>query len=716
MAATTKRGLAMALLWTMVVAALAAVVYRLEIGLVAFKKGNFGGSSVVVVADDVSRRRGSRIKEEKSASSSSLSLEEKREGAPDDDNNNIDDDGEFGASTKGQQPPLTRRRKRRRREREQEQQPPEDEKMPEFSSGIGFGCVHIESERFVREMCMLDVRLDESEEYKGYKKMSARLTVRKKSKKNSSSSNSDENEENFEWSCGDSVRVAFETSEAFFGPMNAPIFEEREEDGEKVCGEFPVEAIIPREGDRYRGVRAKVWLLHVDGEGLKDPEIEKPFPENLMSKANNCPPCDGPIVYNIRRTFPRRVYVDEKDYFVSENMEEDVGVGEFALEDAAGFTESYKNIKKNESTHGWYKMEAYKELHENPAEEIAWRREGAKIPFCKNGDGAGRWVFSKKMYRTQSEEDALEWRYYGCKIKHVPGLKLKGCLERIGPVKFAGESTLGHVYEAFLQHLNKTEYFWPTRHDLDARKVYGRLDLIRAQGDHSDFHGIDMVNKNLFNEIHSHRRTANVKFENVVILQGANDAARYSIEKFREKMKTFVETVKKYRETSNESEQIRLKRLVWVTAPTRHYKSSSGPGDSMCPNGSSSEAMRSCSAGNSGQAHTEVGATRWHGIESGTDANVPPNLYGTHERRQLLNQIAKKTLRENEKVLADEVYIVDYESLTAALPSDYNYDGEHWGCPWRSWENRRGSGYSCKGLANVVVSNIISHFLGCYKY
>ena len=121
-----------------------------------------------------------------------------------------------------------------------------------------------------------------------------------------------------------------------------------------------------------------------------------------------------------------------------------------------------------------------------------------------------------------------------------------------------------------------------------------------------------MVNKNLFDEIHNHKRTANVKFENVVILQGANDAARYSIEKFREKMKTFVETVVRYRETSNESEQVRLKRLVWVTAPTRQYKSSSGPGDSMCPNGSSSESMRTCSAGNSGQAHTDVGTTRWH--------------------------------------------------------------------------------------------------------
>jgi len=61
-ALTTKRGTAMALLWTMVVGALAAVVYRLEIGFVAFRVNNFvpplkesgGGGSVV------SRRRGSR--------------------------------------------------------------------------------------------------------------------------------------------------------------------------------------------------------------------------------------------------------------------------------------------------------------------------------------------------------------------------------------------------------------------------------------------------------------------------------------------------------------------------------------------------------------------------------------------------------------------------------------------------------------------------------
>lgn len=676
---STKRSLAIAFLWLAVASLCGLFVSRVELDFVFTK---------------FPRRKELSLRSGKGKETKEETMKTTKKRSVDDD----DDDG-VGSDENNRSEMLRFKGGRNR------PQPLRPKGQGEDESN-GFGCVSIENLFFVREMCLLDVNMENSAEYKGYKKMSARLTVRKKMK--------DDDKGGFEWSCGDSVRVAFETSDALFGPVNSPIFEEREEEsGEKVCGEFPVEAIVPREGEQYRGIRAKVWLLHVDGEGLQDPVKEKPFPENLMAKANNCPPCDGPIVYNIRRTFPGKVYVDEKDYFVSENMEEDVGAGENVLEDAAGFTKSYKNTKEDESTHGWYKMEAYNELHENPSEELAWKREGSKIPFCTNGDGAGRWVFSKKMYRTQSEEDALEWRYYGCKIKHVSGLKLNRCLEKVGPVKFAGESTLGHVYEAFLQHLNKTEYFWPTRHDLDARKVYGRLDLLRAQNDHSDFHGIDMVNKNLFDEIHNHKRTANVKFENVVILQGANDAARYSIEKFREKMKTFVETVVRYRETSNESEQVRLKRLVWVTAPTRQYKSSSGPGDSMCPNGSSSESMRTCSAGNSGQAHTDVGTTRWHGIESGTDANVPPNLYGTHERRQLLNQIAKKMLRENEKMLADEVYIVDYESLTAALPSDYNYDGEHWGCPWRSWENRRGSGYSCKGLANVVVSNIISHFLGC---
>ena len=564
---STKRSLAIAFLWLAVASLCGLFVSRVELDFVFTK---------------FPRRKELSLRSGKGKETKEETMKTTKKRSVDDD----DDDGVGGDENNRSE----MMRFKGGRNRPQPLRP----KGQEEDESNGFGCVSIENLFFVREMCLLDVNMENSAEYEGYKKMSARLTVRKKMK--------DDDKGGFEWSCGDSVRVAFETSDALFGPVNSPIFEEREEEsGEKVCGEFPVEAIVPREGEQYRGIRAKVWLLHVDGEGLQDPVKEKPFPENLMAKANNCPPCDGPIVYNIRRTFPGKVYVDEKDYFVSENMEEDVGAGENVLEDAAGFTNPIRIPKKtNQRTGGtrWKRIMSSTRIQRNSLGSGKVRR----FLFVQTATAPEGGCFPRKCTE-RSEEDALEWRYYGCKIKHVSGLKLNRCLEKVGPVKFAGESTLGHVYEAFLQHLNKTEYFWPTRHDLDARKVYGRLDLLRAQNDHSDFHGIDMVNKNLFDEIHNHKRTANVKFENVVILQGANDAARYSIEKFREKMKTFVETVVRYRETSNESEQVRLKRLVWVTAPTRQYKSSSGPGDSMCPNGSSSESMRTCSGKQRTSAH-----------------------------------------------------------------------------------------------------------------
>jgi hypothetical protein len=605
-----------------------------------------------------------------------------------------------------------------------------------------FGCVLFENAKFIREMCLIDVKIihrgdqDDDEEHittttttttfvdstaiiddssSKYKKLKAKLTVRKRSKSKNNNAVSDL----FEWSCGDSVRISFATSDALFAPTN--VLEEEDIDNnnnEKICGEFNVEAIIPKEGRQNEGISAKVWLLHVNGEGLKNPLKDKSFPENLISKNNNCPPCDGPVIYNLRRTFPGRVFVEEERYFVNENVEEDEGVGNPILDDAAGYNAAYRSILEQGDgsvKEEWYKIESNKEVIKDPMTELVWRKENRKLEFCKNGDVPGRWVYSKKMYRTQSETEALEWRYYGCKIKHITGNRLKRCLDKIGPTKFAGESTLGHIYEAFLQHMNKTEYFWPQRHDLDARKVYADYALLRAQGEReasSDYHGMTMVNKNLFNELRLHKDRENLKFQNVVILQGANDAARHSIEAFREKMKQFIEDVIKFNKTPNESEQFKLKRLVWVTAPTRHYKAGSGPGDAMCPEGSSIEGMQTCIV-NNGNIETSTAAFRYHGVQNGKEASVPPNLFGTHERRQIVNSIAKKMIKEHEKDLADEVYVVDFEAITAALPSDFNYDGEHWGCPWRSWENRRGAPYSCRGLANVVVSNIIAHFLGC---
>ena len=88
-------------------------------------------------------------------------------------------------------------------------------------------------------------------------------------------------------------------------------------------------------------------------------------------------------------------------------------------------------------------MEAYNELHENPSEELLGSGKVRRFLFVQTATYRLKvGVFQENVPNVKSEEDALEWRYYGCKIKHVSGLKLNRCLEKVGPVKFAGESTL----------------------------------------------------------------------------------------------------------------------------------------------------------------------------------------------------------------------------------------------------------------------------------
>ena len=83
-------------------------------------------------------------------------------------------------------------------------------------------------------------------------------------------------------------------------------------------------------------------------------------------------------------------------------------------------------------------------------------------------------------------------------------------------------------------------------------------------------------------------------------------------------------------------------------------------------------------------------------------------FFGTLERRRKINEIAVRTMKE----LVPNVRIVDYEAITAALPTDYSIDGEHWGCRMDIWKGQRErSPYQCKGLGNVAVANLIANAL-----
>ena len=106
------------------------------------------------------------------------------------------------------------------------------------------------------------------------------------------------------------------------------------------------------------------------------------------------------------------------------------------------------------------------------------------------------------------------------------------------------------------------------------------------------------------------------------------------------------------------------------------------------------------------------GSTLWFSTVSPPNM-YPPRFYGTVARREALNARAVQLVRDYGSQVADEVHVVDYEAMTAALPSDYNYDGEHWGCRYLTYHDRWMSPYQCVGIANVVVANAIASVLGC---
>lgn len=73
--------------------------------------------------------------------------------------------------------------------------------------------------------------------------------------------------------------------------------------------------------------------------------------------------------------------------------------------------------------------------------------------------------------------------------------------------------------------------------------------------------------------------------------------------------------------------------------------------------------------------------------------------------RRTRPQIAKRVVRE----FFPAAHIVDYEGITAALPSDYTIDGEHFYCRYDLWKDRVSYPFPCKGLANAVASNLIAN-------
>ena len=318
--------------------------------------------------------------------------------------------------------------------------------------------------------------------------------------------------------------------------------------------------------------------------------------------------------------------------------------------------------------------------------------------------------------------EPLEWRPYRCHYRWYTGEQLSRCVSELGRMKLIGESTLGQMYELMLAHMNASGFYWPYHIPVDdARGTYGMPDRIRAQGVHSEFHGLSVVAQHAKQELLDWPPDVIVQLQASVgpgaggralgsrfvcrshlsrypAMQVANDAARDTVAAYKQRMLSWIDELKGLIADG----KIAPKRWIWVTAPVRHYKAGPGPGSAYCPQGN----VASCvSVFHGKQFEDSTGEVTW--IPGHFE---PPMFFGTLDRRRALNALGLRMMRD----AFPSTELVDFELISEALPSDYCIDGEHWGCPFRSWDNRHLEPYQCKPLGNIVISNIWANVL-CNK-
>ncbi len=278
------------------------------------------------------------------------------------------------------------------------------------------------------------------------------------------------------------------------------------------------------------------------------------------------------------------------------------------------------------------------------------------------GDEPGRWVFTHSLYGAAPAQP-LAWRPYGCRWRHVSGSALGACVAATGRIKFLGESTLGQAYDFFLSHINMSAHEWPLRLPLDDSRVLRAHPLLRAQGMHGEFHGLaaQLEDDAARKELLSWRPAV------VVNMQAANDAARDTFAQYKARLANFTAMLQGVQDGSS-GEAALAARLLFITIPVRHYKAGNGPGTAVCAEGT----LESCRSVYSGTAYRHVGAE----VAWGTHPAQPPLFYGTLDRRRAFNAHMVATVRD----AFPGAPVIDFEAMTEALPSDFNMDGEHWGC------------------------------------
>ena len=252
--------------------------------------------------------------------------------------------------------------------------------------------------------------------------------------------------------------------------------------------------------------------------------------------------------------------------------------------------------------------------------------------------------------------DPFRWRPFGCLYDRVGGRELRACLDRFNGsrVVLLGESTLEQASDLMRMHAGVGGSYWPAGiTDANPRGTWPH-DALEGDG---SYHGVSTLLERALPRLRDATRAASAPGGKppaaYVLLQGANDAARDTLQAGAARVEDFLAQLRDG--IADGSIAKPLRGVVWATAPVRHYTAGAGPGQVECPAGANtSDPVNLCVMAYPGDmVRSFEGGTAWtthHGDQA-------YRTHGTLSRRAAFNQHAVATFRR----LFPEGHVVDFE-------------------------------------------------------
>ncbi len=293
----------------------------------------------------------------------------------------------------------------------------------------------------------------------------------------------------------------------------------------------------------------------------------------------------------------------------------------------------------------------------------------------------------------------------------MSGPQLRTCLgsqPRNGTVHLFGESTLSQLGELMLTHANASDFHWPRA--VRVPSPQGAYPLPGLSFD--TYHGASTLLERALPALRELAQRLNGSASPppppaaYVFLQGANDAARDTLANSTSRLASFLQQLRAGLDDGSIAAPAR--GVVWVTAPVRQYTAGTGPGQVVCRGGDANATFESADA--CVMAYSPALAPAAHGAPVWTvhHGGRAPKVFGTLSRRRAYNKAALRLFR----TLFPGSHVIDFEALTAPLPSDYSHDGEHWVAVYDLWVQRRGRGaYEGRSMAAAELGNVLANIL-----